>query len=284
MSSAIKLSALQQPVNSTCVPGCKCVDCRIATPRDVGSVGSSIDCNPIPLSVNAPDPDLLRRLPGVLSLGGSMGSRSGNRHRKKHPKETSIAYGDQVRVPGIAKHISGFQTIRIQATQQDADAFNTSTTVPTFLGQPFSLSSNVQNATAYTALFDEYKIDEIEVWINPNPLTTLAASTQRGLYSSAVDYDDANTPGTISTVSDKQNSLTTAVTENHYHKFVPRFAYGTYSGTFTSFGSTTGWIDCASPSVQHYGLKIASSATAGGIQFVSLTVRLTVSFRSPGIS
>jgi len=227
-----------------------------------------------------PDKALLFRLPGVI------GTPSGRNHKSKgkNSKEINIAYGDQTRVPGISKHISGLQTIRVQATQQDSDAMNTSATVPTYLGQYFSLASNVPNYASYTALFDEYKIDEVEVWINPNPLTTLAASTVRGLYSSAVDYDDANTPSTVATVSDKQNSLTTTVTESHYHKFQPKFAVGTYSGTFVSFGSSTGWIDCGSPNVQHYGLKLAFSATSAGIQFVSFTIRLTVSFRSPGIS
>jgi hypothetical protein len=238
----------------------------------------------IPLSVHVPDKVLLWRLPGALGSASSAMSAGNSGKHHRHPKEHSVAYGLGVRVPGISKHVSGMQTIRVQATQQDSDALNTSTTVPTYLGQYFSLASSVPNYAAYTAIFDEYKIDEVEVWINPNPISTLAASTVRGLWSSAVDYDDANTPTTVSTVSDKQNSLTTVVDESHYHKWTPKFAVGTYSGTFVSFGSSTGWLDCASPNVQHYGLKCAFSQTAGGVQFVSLTIRLTISFRGPGIS
>jgi hypothetical protein len=238
----------------------------------------------LPLTVHVPDKQLLWRLPGALghSSSSSSAGKSGKHHR--HPKEHSVAYGVMAKCPGISKHVSGLQSIRVQATIQDTDAVNTSTTVPTYLGQYFTLASNVANYAAYTAIFDEYKIDEIEVWINPNPVSTLAASTTRGLYSSAVDYDDANTPATISTVSDKQNQLTTTIDESHYHKWTPKFAVGTYSGTFVSFGSSTGWLDCASPNVQHYGLKLAFSQTAGGVQFVSLTVRMTISFRGPGIS
>jgi hypothetical protein len=223
-------------------------------------------------------------MPGVLIAASSASSDSGHSGRKsKKNGEISIAFGLATKVPGIARHISGMQSIRIQATLQDPDAFNSSTTVPTYYAQNFSLGQ-LANATAFTALFDEYKIEEVEVWVYPNPVSSLAASTQRGQYSTAVDYDDSNTPSTVSTVSDKQNSLTTSVDECHYHKFKPRYAVGTYSGTFASFSSATGWVDCASPNVQHYGFKSAVSATAGGIQFFSLVVRFTIAFRSPGIS
>jgi hypothetical protein len=238
----------------------------------------------LPLTVHVPDKQLLWRLPGALGSSSSSLSvgKSGKHHR--HPKEHNVAYGVMSKCPAISKHISGLQTIRVQCTQQDPDLLNTSTTVPTYLGQLFTLAANVPNYAAYTAIFDEYKIDEVEVWITPNPVSSVAASTVRGLWSSAVDYDDANTPASISTVSDKQSNLTTTVDEAHYHKWTPKFAVGTYSGTFVSFGSSTGWLDCASPNVQHYGLKVAFSQTAGGIQFVSMTSRLTISFRGPGIS
>jgi hypothetical protein len=246
---------------------------------------SSASTDLIPLVSGKLDSELMRRMPGVLFSASSAAS-SGDRHTGRKSKkngETSIAFGLSTKVPGIARHISGKQMIRVQATLQDPDAYNTSTTVPTYYAQYFTLGQ-LANATAYTALFDEYMIEEVEVWAYPNAVSTLAASTQRGQWSTAVDYDDANTPSTVSTVSDKQNSLTTSIDECHYHKFKPRFAVGTYSGTFASFASQTGWVDCASPNVQHYGFKSAVSATAGGIQFVSIVVRMTIAFRSPGIS
>jgi len=228
------------------------------------------------------DKDLLWRMPGVLSHSMTS-SQGGSSRRGKHPKEISVAYGPGVRVPGIAKHISGLQKITIQASQQDTDAFNTSATVPTYNAQYFTLAQNVPNYASYTSVFDEYKIDFVEVWVTPPGLAPVA-STVRGQYSTAVDYDDSNTPSTIATVSDKQNSLTTTIDSAHYHKWVPRFAVGAYSGTFASYASETGWIDCGSPNVQHYGLKTAFSPTAGGIEYIQFALRLTVSFRSPGIS
>jgi hypothetical protein len=238
----------------------------------------------IPLTNYVPDKAFLWRLPGVVVAAGSSSGSSGGKKHKKHPKEQSVAYGVSVKVPGISRHISGMQKITIQTNQQDTDAVNTSTTVPTYLGQYFTLASNVPNYASYTSVFDEYKIDMVEVWVTPPALSSVAASTVRGQWSSAVDYDDANTPGTITTVSDKQNSLTTTIDEFHYHKWVPKYAVGAYSGTFVSYASETGWIDCGSPNVQHYGLKLAFSQTAAGIMFIPLVARLTVSFRSPGIS
>jgi hypothetical protein len=233
----------------------------------------------MPLVCARSDKAFLATLPGVV---GSASSSSG--HSNKRSKETSIIYSNLGgKVPGMNHRVKGMQSIRVQATLQDPDALNTSTTTPTYFAQYFTLGQ-IANSAAYTALFDEYKIDEVEVWINPNPVTSLGASTIRGQYSTAVDYDDANTPSSISTVSDKQNSLTSSVDDAHYHRFQPKFAVGAYSGTFVSFASSRGWVDCASPNVQHYGLKMAFSQTAAGVQFVSLVIRYTISFRSPGIS
>jgi len=260
---------------------------RCSSPVDLSSlVSNGLDRlkTIIPLVSHKSGPDLMWRMPGALVSNGSSSSGSkGRKGKGKKSKEISIAYGPQVKVPGINKHISGLQKITIQATQQDTDAVNTSTTVPVYNAQYFTLASNVPNYTSYTSIFDEYKIDMVEIWVSLPGLAPVA-STVRGEFSTAVDYDDANTPTSISTVSDKQNSLTTTIDQSHYHKWQPKFAVGAYSSTFVSFASETGWLDCGSPNVQHYGFKFAASQTAGGVEFVQYVVRLTVSFRSPGIS
>jgi len=60
-------------------------------------------------------------------------------------------------------------------------------------------------------------------------------------------------------------------------------AVAAYSGAFTSYSNLVGgWIDSASPAVQHYGIKLATPIATGSIAY-TMTARAVVSFRSPGI-
>jgi hypothetical protein len=233
--------------------------------------------NLIPITRPALDKALMLRLPGVVRSEGSGKSK----HNKK--AEKSIVYAMTGPAPKASHHISGLQVIRVQATQIGEDILTTSTSGASYNGTSFTLSGNVPNSSSYTSVFDEYRIEMIETWISPSISQATTASATIGQWTSAVDYDDANTPSSISTVSDKQNSVASTTLQAHYHKWVPKFAIGAYSGTFVSFASDVGWVDCGSPNVQHYGLKIAVSTTPQ-VQYFSQVTRLTVAFRSPGIS
>jgi hypothetical protein len=232
----------------------------------------------IPITRTVRDLSLMRRLPGVISQNGEHSSS------RKKAKELTLVYAMTGVAPHIKKHISGMQQIRIQATQFNSDTQATNATAPTYSSQYFSLANNVPNYAAYTALFDEYMIEKVEIWISPSMSQLTSASTVLGDWSTAVDYDDANTPSSLGTVTDKQNSASSTILQAHYHQFEPKFAIGTYSGSFVSFASDRGWVDCASPNVQHYGIKVACTSTPGGVEYLNSTIRITVAFRSPGIS
>jgi len=153
--------------------------------------------------------------------------------------------------------------------------------VPSYFGNTFVLSA-FSGGSSLTTVFDQYRIDQLEVWIettvpnNVNAFPTLI---------SAVDLDDANTPTSVGQVSDHLGALQTNGPAGHYHKWKPHVALAAYSGAFTSYCNTPSqWIDSASPNVQHYGLKYAlvSNSTAG-IQY-RVTCRAVVSFRAPSIN
>jgi hypothetical protein len=187
--------------------------------------------------------------------------------------------------PNINRHPSFYNSITIQGTVEAASLFTSSTTVPTYSGTIFALSG-LSNYTAYTAVFDEYKIDKIEMWIfnAAGPGNVTATSFGIGTWNSAVDYDDGNTPTSISQVSDKQTNVASSIFAAHYHSWVPRYAIDAYVGTFTGFGTARGWLDCASPTVQHYGVKTSCAATPTNTYVFSSITRYTISFRGAGIS
>jgi len=159
--------------------------------------------------------------------------------------------------------------------------FNTSVTVPSVAARYFALNA-FDSYTSYTSLFDEYKFEEIECWLEPTLL--LSATVSDAQMVSAVDWDDANNPTSFGSVGGKQNSIISGTGTGHYQKFQPHMAVAVYSGAFTSFGnSPPEWIDCASPGVQHYGLKAATNGPDGVARGIYLTIRALVSFRGPAI-
>jgi len=128
-------------------------------------------------------------------------------------------------------------------------------------------------------IFDQYRIDEIEEWIFPSLIgnTTQAFS---GLLATVVDYDDATVLSTYAQAEDYTNCVHGPASEGHYRRFQPHVAIAAYSGTFTSFSNVVApWIDLASPSVQHYGLKAAVQPSGVAMGYSTVT-RIHVSFRN----
>jgi len=148
----------------------------------------------------------------------------------------------------------------------------------------FSLSQLAQ-VTTFQALFDQYRIDEVQVVLRPaylsQPLTSFTTVRVPLLYV-AIDYDDVNTP-TISTMREYSN-CTQTMYETVVATFQPRIAMAAYSGSFGSFANQGGqWIDMASPSVQHYGIKYACEGGAAGqtsLQVWDGTIRYKFSCRN----
>lgn len=153
---------------------------------------------------------------------------------------------------------------------------NTSNTVPTFGSLSFTLSQLDQVST-FTALFDQYRINLIELWIKP----ALGANNVFTDYTSVIDFDDDSNLGSYSAALDYTNAVTTYLSEGHYRVFQPHIAVAAYSGAFTSFANEPApWIDAASTGVKHYGLKLAAKVAIVNASPINVTARLHISFRN----
>jgi len=172
------------------------------------------------------------------------------------------------------------QSIRVELVQEVPVELTTSTVVNSFSTFNLALSA-LSGYTNYTALFDQYKVEQIEAWLEP---VAAQGTTVFGFMASCVDLDDANIPSTIASVQDHQSALVGMGAAGRRHCWRPHMAVATFSGAFTSYANeVAGWIDSASPNVQHFGLKIACAPTPVAIGY-NLTIRAVVSFRAPGIS
>jgi len=166
---------------------------------------------------------------------------------------------------------------RFTQTADGGTWLTSSASVPVFQGTNFTLSG-MPNASTYTALFDQYKIEMIEAWIYA------AASNNGGhtgtLYT-AVDYDSSAAPASIAVIQDYSTVITSPIaTTGHYHRFVPHIAVAAYSGTFVSYRNETApWIDTVSNTVQHYGL-IGATTINSDAMVVAAIYRYHLAFRN----
>jgi len=157
-------------------------------------------------------------------------------------------------------------------------AISSSVTLPTFSAQSFSLN-NLDQVTQLTAVFDQYKIRQVELNYIPNASTGVSV-TAVGLFSVVVDYDDAVNFSSSLSALDYPNCTTVPGDQSVKKVFTPAIAVAAYSGAFTSFSNKSRqWIDCSSPGVIHYGCKTSSTTTSAVLTY-SIIGRMLVSFRN----
>jgi len=242
---------------------------QLIAPGSANTAASSVQ---LPSALSPPTPQMLASLRAVPRGNLSHGKRRGRPGKGK-------IFNIQADRPQSVLQPAGNS---IMVVDEITNVFvTTSVGGPVYAGAQFTLNM-FSNAAEYTALFDQYRIDEIEVWIESSEV--MSATVGSAAFHTAIDLDDANVPTAISQVSGKQNALTSLVGTGHYHKFQPHMAVAVYSGTFTSFGNEpAGWIDVASPTVAHYGLKLATAAADGAARLIYLTTRAKISFRAAGL-
>lgn len=171
------------------------------------------------------------------------------------------------------------QTISTEQTVLVIGAVVTSVSNPVFFAQSFQLA-DLDQYTSFSSVFDQYKFNSVEVWIEPQ--STNNNYTNTGRFVSVIDYDDSTALTNIAQAQDYANALVSSGQSSQYRRFVPHVAVAEYAGTspFTGFGNMVAdWIDTSSSTVKHFGLKLAFEPVSTAITF-DLTFRYHISFRS----
>jgi len=97
------------------------------------------------------------------------------------------------------------------------------------------------------------------------------------------DYDDANLLASNTDYLQYQNcKIVNPVSRVRKVSLRPRIANATYGGgAFTSYSNMPAmWLDVASPSVEHYGVKIGTSATTVVINY-QVVAKFVLEFKNP---
>jgi len=150
----------------------------------------------------------------------------------------------------------------------------------------FSLSS-VRNATDFTNLFDNYRIDKVDLYFrlvnNPDAQTstTIPSSYFPTLWY-VKDVDDT-TSMTVADMQEKQGVKRVIMNPQTLVKIsvIPKFQKMVYQTlTNTGYGPASGWLDCIDTNVPHYALKTVFNVPAVGVDWnVEVQAKYHMSFK-----
>jgi len=167
-------------------------------------------------------------------------------------------------------------TLRIHQSVIVLGWTTTSVTVPTLIAQQFQFA-DVDQYAALTAVFDQYKINMIECWIEPQGSNSNISNA--GRYASVIDLDDVTALASVGSALDYQTCLVSGGQSCQYRKFRPHVAVAAYTGAFGGFkNEPASWIDTSSSTVKHYGLKAVFEPTSSTMAY-DLTLKYHISLR-----
>jgi len=159
-------------------------------------------------------------------------------------------------------------------------------------GHQFTIGMLPQINT-FAALYDQYRIAKIEFRIIPRAISNVPLGGDEGAVSAgvkariiyAIDYDDANLPTTYNQLREYGNAKTMDLQFGRSRTIIwtPTVSAEIFnSPVSTSYGSRRSpWLDIASTSVPHYGLKLGIEGTTINNQYtVDYEVRYLVQFKS----
>lgn len=146
----------------------------------------------------------------------------------------------------------------------------------------FRLSA-VPNAGEFTALYDQYQIKGVKISLIPRYTESSAgvAGQVIGNMWSALDYDDASVPANVDTLLQYQNVKRTRMNQVHSRFLRPMIANEIYNtGVATAYAPKRNvWIDCASDTTEHYGIKFWFDSSAAGVTF-DVQVKFYLAFKN----
>lgn len=147
----------------------------------------------------------------------------------------------------------------------------------TDIGRPYNIGQ-IQGISSWLAVFDQYRIKEIEVWITPSSSASSTVDNFRWL--SVVDYDDASTPS-FNGLLQYSNVTDAGRNEAVYRRFTPHITVtmNVAGSSVLAKNQTADWIDSAQPTATHFGIKVAMSSTATTV-ILAERVRFHLQFRN----
>jgi len=168
-------------------------------------------------------------------------------------------------------------------------AFQQQTSGDQLLGFDFRFS-DLPQYTSFTAIYDQYKIDWIIFELLPQgteiiPNSTLSLSPVTGTVIGSIDLDNSAPTPSMNALREYSQCKEARVTNKMKWMWKPHIGTLVYNSIgLPGYSNTKApWIDCAYPSIPHYGLKIGlgkGATTATGLQQWNVSVTFLIKFRN----
>jgi len=208
--------------------------------------------------------------------------RNKSTNQKRHSKRPISRTGELT--PSVPRFVPGNNQLlhRVQK-YVDRGALTSTSAANGYYGIGFQFQ-DIPDYTSWQAVFDQYRIDQIDLDIRPMTEASLPGSAPG--YSVgwvAVDYDDNATPGTVSSVANYSNVSILSPGRGLKLSFRPKVDVGVYNSGAAGAGAIVGglWMDMAYPAIQYHGVKVAITAsTSTNVNAWYILARYTVSMRS----
>jgi hypothetical protein len=146
--------------------------------------------------------------------------------------------------------------------------------------------SDISGYTEFQSLFDEYKIEKVEITIQrvSQGFSLVTSGSTLAFFPptmyTAIDYTDA-TGVDIDLLSQYQSCKMHYPSQSVTKVVVtPKFQVETYSG---GYSTSSGFVNCTYPSIDHYGVKYAIEPTGGvdeGIYQFKVDMKYFLTFRN----
>jgi hypothetical protein len=140
----------------------------------------------------------------------------------------------------------------------------------------------LSNASSFSSLFDMYKVEALQIEIVPRFNAIALTTTSNSPLRTVIDYDDSTVLASAAAAEQYSSCISLEAHESCLRVFQPRIAVAAYSGAFTSYKSeASDWIDVASNTVRHYGIKwyIPVSPTTS-VPVWDLKIRVFLAFKT----
>lgn len=205
-----------------------------------------------------------------------MRPRANRRMRRRPARRPRVRRGGASRV---LRSLIPSQAIHTFKRSYYIPSYATVTTANVYGAYAFNLN-DVPNASEFTALFDQYRINSVRWRLIPRGSSSEAGTNNNvGKIFTVLDMDDGVAPTSIDTLCQYPNMKTTRTTSDHTRTLRPAFASTVYNtSTLSAYGQRRGWLDCDYSQVPHYGVKWAIQGTAGA-QIFDLLIDYSVSFK-----
>jgi hypothetical protein len=185
--------------------------------------------------------------------------------------KVNVEYSSQGVIPQGARQLSNNQVHKICRSVEFGSVITTSLVADTVYGLAFTLS-DIGDVASWAAVFDQYRIRLIELWLSPSGATGTPND-----YVTAFDPNQSATPASFVAVDDYSNSKVSGGTASRYMRFRPgkRISNPT-AGFMIDYDS---WLDTGSTSTPHYGFVSAFKISSTVVQQYTLRARYHVEFR-----